>query len=311
MKVPGIKCENNHWNDLSLKVCHCGKDLSVKVHRGQKPLIITSQSIALVDLDMWNADQIGTFNQELPVYEQTCSRCNTVNYKYFENTPQATGITTEYCISCFKRGLKQDGWKLYGQEELAADSGKTLPATAEAEPAPDKSTAGGIRGKIMDIQNKADGVQADSKPQESAEPPQMLNSWGAAIRSSSEKKNTTPQNNSVPAVSQSSSAPILTLEAIVGGTQTIELQPKETEAHVLGREAKFAGFLEQDEGVSRYHCSLYFQNGEWHVVDFHSTNGTLVNGQRLTAGLPRILKNSDTLCLGSQEDSIAFRLLIK
>jgi pSer/pThr/pTyr-binding forkhead associated (FHA) protein len=36
--------------------------------------------------------------------------------------------------------------------------------------------------------------------------------------------------------------------------------------------------------VSRYHCCLAWQNGEYEVRDLGSTNGIKINGQRLEAG---------------------------
>jgi hypothetical protein len=37
-----------------------------------------------------------------------------------------------------------------------------------------------------------------------------------------------------------------------------------------------------DAKASREHARIFEQGGEWHVVDLNSTNGTLVNGSRIT-----------------------------
>jgi VWFA-related protein len=39
----------------------------------------------------------------------------------------------------------------------------------------------------------------------------------------------------------------------------------------------------QDETVSRRHARIYFENGKYNIEDFNSTNGTFVNGRRISA----------------------------
>ncbi|NLE45923.1 MAG: FHA domain-containing protein [Chloroflexi bacterium] len=51
-------------------------------------------------------------------------------------------------------------------------------------------------------------------------------------------------------------------------------------------------------GVSRRHCRVYRQQGVYLVEDVGSANGTYLNGERLSAYLPRILKHHDELQLG-------------
>lgn len=296
MKVPGIKCENGHWNDLSVKKCRCGK-----------PLTITSKSIALVDPDKLVPEQIGTFNQELPVHEQKCGRCFEINYKCFSGDPQKSGSIAERCTFCGKRELKSDGWKLYGQEEKVEKEEETPAEKPEEKKDEPESTAGSMRAHIIDIQNNAGGNQDGAAPQ-------RVNTWGDALRRNAERQDSAQQNGNAEqqnAAQQTGQAPVLMLRAIVGGSQTFQLQPKENEAVVLGREAKLAGFLENDPGVGRYHCSLFFQNGKWHVVDFHSTNGTWLNDRQLPAGYPHSLNSDDKLRLGALQDSVTFRLLIE
>ncbi|MQA95036.1 MAG: FHA domain-containing protein [Streptosporangiales bacterium] len=41
-----------------------------------------------------------------------------------------------------------------------------------------------------------------------------------------------------------------------------------------------------DDGVSRYHADFHLQKGRWVVVDLGSTNGTRVNGWRITKPTP-------------------------
>lgn len=53
-----------------------------------------------------------------------------------------------------------------------------------------------------------------------------------------------------------------------------------------------------DAEVSRRHARLSFQGGKYVLEDMGSTNGTFVNGQRLTG--PRVLKTGEVISLGEQ-----------
>ena len=53
-----------------------------------------------------------------------------------------------------------------------------------------------------------------------------------------------------------------------------------------------------DAEVSRRHSRLTFQGGKYVLEDLGSTNGTFVNGQRLTG--PRVLKSGEVISLGEQ-----------
>jgi pSer/pThr/pTyr-binding forkhead associated (FHA) protein len=53
-----------------------------------------------------------------------------------------------------------------------------------------------------------------------------------------------------------------------------------------------------DAEVSRRHARLTFQGGKYVLEDMGSTNGTYVNGQRLTG--PRVLKSGEVISLGEQ-----------
>jgi hypothetical protein len=63
----------------------------------------------------------------------------------------------------------------------------------------------------------------------------------------------------------------------------------------IGREAGSDVFV-NDVEVSRQHARLVSQFGDYTLEDLDSTNGTFVNGQRITG--PRILKPGDTIFLG-------------
>lgn len=53
-----------------------------------------------------------------------------------------------------------------------------------------------------------------------------------------------------------------------------------------------------DAEVSRRHARLTFQGGKYVLEDMGSTNGTFVNGQRLTG--PRVLKTGEVISLGEK-----------
>ena len=53
-----------------------------------------------------------------------------------------------------------------------------------------------------------------------------------------------------------------------------------------------------ERGVSRQHAKLRRQNDTVVIVDMHSANSTYLNGQRLLADQPRILRDGDEIRLG-------------
>lgn len=53
-----------------------------------------------------------------------------------------------------------------------------------------------------------------------------------------------------------------------------------------------------DKGVSRRHATIIRRDGSLAIVDAGSHNGTFLNGQRLVANQPRILRDGDDIRLG-------------
>lgn len=53
-----------------------------------------------------------------------------------------------------------------------------------------------------------------------------------------------------------------------------------------------------DQGVGRRHVRLFVSGGQVMVEDLDSTNGTLLNGQRIVARQPQPLRDGDQLTLG-------------
>jgi pSer/pThr/pTyr-binding forkhead associated (FHA) protein len=73
--------------------------------------------------------------------------------------------------------------------------------------------------------------------------------------------------------------------------------PMEGDVITIGREAG-NGIIINDAEVSRKHTQFVFQGGKYIVTDLGSTNGTFVNGQRLTG--QHILQPGEIISLGEQ-----------
>jgi hypothetical protein len=73
--------------------------------------------------------------------------------------------------------------------------------------------------------------------------------------------------------------------------------PLEGDQLIIGRDAA-SGVAISDAEVSRKHARLNFQGGKFVIEDLGSTNGTFVNGQRLSTSA--VLKPGDVVSLGEQ-----------
>jgi pSer/pThr/pTyr-binding forkhead associated (FHA) protein len=73
--------------------------------------------------------------------------------------------------------------------------------------------------------------------------------------------------------------------------------PLEGDQLTIGRDAS-NGVAINDAEVSRKHSRLSFQGGKYVLEDLGSTNGTFINGQRLSG--PAVLKPGDVVSLGEQ-----------
>ena len=62
-----------------------------------------------------------------------------------------------------------------------------------------------------------------------------------------------------------------------------------------------------EKGVSRRHAKIVRRDGALHIVDNNSANGTYLNGQRLVAQQPRILRDGDDIRLGHLVVRVSFR----
>ncbi len=76
----------------------------------------------------------------------------------------------------------------------------------------------------------------------------------------------------------------------------------------IGRDSANDGMLpvEGSSGVSRKHATFMFINGQWHLRDDNSPNGTQINGMRLPPNQPIPIPDGATLTLGTV--TLEFRL---
>jgi pSer/pThr/pTyr-binding forkhead associated (FHA) protein len=66
---------------------------------------------------------------------------------------------------------------------------------------------------------------------------------------------------------------------------------------VIGRDST-NGVVINDSEISRKHARLIFQGGKYVLEDLGSTNGTFINGQRITGQV--VLRSGDIVSLGEQ-----------
>jgi hypothetical protein len=62
-----------------------------------------------------------------------------------------------------------------------------------------------------------------------------------------------------------------------------------------------------EKGVSRLHAAIYRNESTLVIQDLHSTNGTVLNGQRLSPNEQQRLHDGDVIYLGTLRIEIAFQ----
>jgi transcription initiation factor TFIIIB Brf1 subunit/transcription initiation factor TFIIB len=66
------------------------------------------------------------------------------------------------------------------------------------------------------------------------------------------------------------------------------------------------GFRGEDLGVSRQHARLTIKDDSLYITDLAAANATYLNGLRLTAHQPRILRDGDEIRLGKLKLQVTF-----
>lgn len=102
---------------------------------------------------------------------------------------------------------------------------------------------------------------------------------------------------------------------IEGKDDPLALAAAEIERIILGRTDPSTGYLPDinltpydalEKGVSRRHAAIVYANRALRLYDLDSANGTYVNGNRLAAQKPRILRDGDDIRLGQLGIQVAF-----
>ncbi|POQ98810.1 hypothetical protein AU468_12280 [Alkalispirochaeta sphaeroplastigenens] len=73
----------------------------------------------------------------------------------------------------------------------------------------------------------------------------------------------------------------------------------------IGRD-KHNGVIIADPQVSKFHAIITFKKGDAFIKDTGSTNGTLVNGEKLPTNKPRLLKDQDLVIVGTTRLTIRY-----
>ncbi len=99
----------------------------------------------------------------------------------------------------------------------------------------------------------------------------------------------------------------------IQGMEPIIVQPdpdiilgREDKIHPTSLDVDLTPYAAYRMGVSRQHAKLRAEEGHLYLVDLESSNGTLLNGQRLVAHQPYVLHDGDEVCLGRMVMRIYF-----
>ncbi|MBI5666694.1 MAG: FHA domain-containing protein [Chloroflexi bacterium] len=89
---------------------------------------------------------------------------------------------------------------------------------------------------------------------------------------------------------------------------TLEVDISTPEGYIIGRsdskssyipDIDLAAFHALEKGVSRRHAALVRYQGQLHLLDLSSVNGTFLNGERLASEVPYPLSPGDAILLGN------------
>ena len=92
-----------------------------------------------------------------------------------------------------------------------------------------------------------------------------------------------------------------------GADMPFSFEAEEIESLSIGRsdsdsrerpDVDLCRFRAAERGVSRRHASILWHRGALHIIDEGSSNGTYVNGERLEAHQPYVLRDEDQVHLG-------------
>lgn len=105
------------------------------------------------------------------------------------------------------------------------------------------------------------------------------------------------------------------LIGVEGEVDTFIFDANQIEELIVGRydprtgempEIDLSHFGAIEKGVSRQHAFVIRRDGSLYLVDNNSANGTFLNGQKLVAQQPRVLRDGDDIRLGHLVMRITF-----
>jgi hypothetical protein len=104
--------------------------------------------------------------------------------------------------------------------------------------------------------------------------------------------------NTLPSSSTGNALPVLaSLRYVEGAKQDLELQPRldlmDKKEFKIGRNIDWSDLHLNDRAISRYHAVIMTNDQEISIQDKGSMGGTYLNGERLEANVPTLLKHSD------------------
>ena len=74
---------------------------------------------------------------------------------------------------------------------------------------------------------------------------------------------------------------------------------------VIGKSAdKVDGLITFNKAISRVHCKVAYQSGNYYIIDLGSANGTYVNSKRLQPQSPELIRNGDRVRLANDDFTI-------
>lgn len=77
---------------------------------------------------------------------------------------------------------------------------------------------------------------------------------------------------------------------------------------VIGKKAESVdGVVSFNKMISRVHCKITCNNGQYYVTDLQSANGTFVNGVRLQPNLQSPIKNGDVIRMANSDFQVTMR----
>ena len=76
---------------------------------------------------------------------------------------------------------------------------------------------------------------------------------------------------------------------------------------IIGKNpAKVHGVIDFNPAVSRIHCKINFESGEYYITDLGSANGTFVNSKKLAPQIPKLLTSGCVIRLANSDFKIEF-----